>query len=194
MGTPPSPIDPAPQTDFAGLIEHVAANRDRAAFATLFRHFAPKVKAYLRRLGAGDAVADDLCQEVMLSVWRRAEQYDRRLASPATWIYTIARNKRIDALRRRRGVETTLDDSIEEEPDERPLGDEIVMARQMQDRIMQAVNALPPEQATLLKVFYFEEKSHSTIAREMELPLGTVKSRLRLALSKIRMMMIDMND
>jgi RNA polymerase sigma-70 factor (ECF subfamily) len=193
MGTPHSPTDTTPQTDFAELIERVAASRDRTAFVALFHHFAPKIKAYLRRLGVADVMADDLCQEVMLSIWRRAEQYDRRLASPATWIYTIARNKRIDGLRRVRGSETPLDDTIEEEPDDAPLGEEIVMAREMRERVMRAVAALPPDQAALLKIFYFEEKSHSTIAEEMELPLGTVKSRLRLALGKMRAMMTDSN-
>ena len=182
------------QTDFAELIERVAKDRDRAAFANLFGHFAPKIKAYLRRLGVSDAVAEDLCQEAMLSVWRRAEQYDRRLAAPATWVYTIARNKRIDALRRDRSTETQVDELIENEADDAPLGDEVVLAQEIRVRVMKAVETLPPEQASLLKVFYFEEKSHSTIAEELELPLGTVKSRLRLALSKMRNMLIDLND
>ncbi|WP_240476644.1 sigma-70 family RNA polymerase sigma factor [Geminicoccus roseus] len=176
------------------MIERVAVRKDRQAFAALFQHFAPRIKAYLRRLGATEPAADDLCQEAMLSVWRRAEQYDRRLASPATWIYTIARNKRIDSLRRDRGTETMTDDLIESEPDGAPLGEEVVMANEMRDKIMAAVQTLPPDQAALLKVFYFEEKSHSTIADEMALPLGTVKSRLRLALGKMRSMMIDVND
>ena len=183
-----------PEQDFARLIERVAGSRDKSAFAALFNHFAPKIKSYLRRLGVGDNMADDLSQEVMLSVWRRAEQYDRRLAAPATWVYTIARNKRIDALRRDRGSETTMDDTIEDEPDDAPFGDEIAMARQMRDKVMEAVATLPPDQARLLKVFYFEEKSHSVIAEELELPLGTVKSRLRLALAKMRTMMINLND
>lgn len=194
MGTPPSPTNHPLEPNFAELIERVAGRRDKTAFAALFNHFAPKIKAYLRRLGVGDAVADDLSQEVMLSVWRRAEQYDRRLAAPSTWIYTIARNKRIDALRRDRGSETTLDDTIEDEPDDAPLGDEVVIARQMREKVLAAVNALPPDQAKLLRIFYFEEKSHSVIADEMELPLGTVKSRLRLALQKMRTMMTNAND
>jgi RNA polymerase sigma factor (sigma-70 family) len=189
MGTPPSPTNAPLEPDLAALIERVAGSHDKAAFATLFQHFAPKIKSYLRRLGVGDPMADDLTQEVMLSVWRRAGQYDRRLAAPATWIYTIARNKRIDTLRRGRGAETELDESIEQEPDDAPLGDEVVMAKQMREKVMAAVSALPPDQAQLLKVFYFEEKSHSVIAEEMELPLGTVKSRLRLALAKMRTMM-----
>jgi RNA polymerase sigma factor (sigma-70 family) len=194
MGTAQVPSDEKPEPDLAQLIERVARDRDRPAFATLFQHFAPKIKAYLRRLGTADPMAEDLCQEVMLSVWRRAEQYDRRLAAPATWVYTIARNKRIDALRRQRDGETVSDDAIEDEPDDAPMGDEVVMARQMREKVMAAVQALPPDQAALLKVFYFEEKSHSTIADEMALPLGTVKSRLRLALGKMRTMMFDLND
>ncbi|WP_159711214.1 sigma-70 family RNA polymerase sigma factor [Geminicoccus flavidas] len=180
------PADGTAPPDLARLIEQVAASGDREAFALLFRHFAPKVKSYLRRLGVADPAADDLCQEVMLSVWRRAGQYDRRLASPATWIYTIARNRRIDLLRRDRGAEAELDERALEEPDGQPLSDEIVAARQMRERMLEAVATLPPEQARLLRIFYFEEKSHSAIAEEMALPLGTVKSRLRLALGKMR--------
>jgi RNA polymerase sigma-70 factor (ECF subfamily) len=131
-------------------------------------------------------MAEDLTQEVMLSVWRRAEQYDRRLAAPSTWVFTIARNKRIDVLRRQR---RTTDQEIEDpmtERDPEPRGDQAVEARQIRDRVREAIATLPGEQAELVRIFYFEDKSHSEIAGALDLPLGTVKSRLRLALGKMR--------
>lgn len=173
-------------TILAAWIDAVASMRDRAAFASLFAHFGPRVKGYLRRLGADDGTAEDLTQEVMLSVWRRAEQYDRRLAAPSTWVFTIARNKRIDVLRRqRRATEQEIEDPIMER-DPEPRGDDVAEARQLQDRVRAAIATLPGEQAELVRIFYFEDKSHSEIAGALDLPLGTVKSRLRLALGKMR--------
>ena len=170
----------------AAWIDAVATMRDRSAFARLFAHFGPRVKGYLRRLGADDGTAEDLTQEVMLSVWRRAEQYDRRLAAPSTWVFTIARNKRIDVLRRqRRATDQEIEDPITER-DPEPRGDQAVEARQLRDRVREAIATLPGEQAELVRIFYFEDKSHSEIAGALDLPLGTVKSRLRLALGKMR--------
>lgn len=170
----------------AAWIEAIATMRDRSAFARLFAHFGPRVKGYLRRLGADDGTAEDLTQEVMLSVWRRAEQYDRRLAAPSTWVFTIARNKRIDVLRRqRRSTDQEIEDPMTER-DPEPRGDQAVEARQLRDRVREAIATLPGEQAELVRIFYFEDKSHSEIAHALDLPLGTVKSRLRLALGKMR--------
>lgn len=168
----------------------VARERDRAAFARLFDFYAPRVKAYLRRLGAEDAIAEDLMQEVMLSIWRRADQFDRSRAALSTWVYTIARNKRIDALRRDRRPDLDPDDpALMAESEDASRGDLYAEAAQARRDILRAVEQLPPEQARLLRIFYFEEKPHSVIARELGLPLGTVKSRLRLALSKLRTLM-----
>jgi RNA polymerase sigma factor (sigma-70 family) len=166
-------------------IEAVARHRDRAAFARLFEFYAPRVKAYLRRLGAEDAAADDLTQEVMLQLWRRAHQFDPLRARLGTWVYTIARNRRIDALRRERRPEFDLDDPALE-PDEAPRGDRYTEAEQVRRQVDEAIRALPEEQARLLRIFYFEDKTQSVIADELGLPLGTVKSRLRLALDKLR--------
>jgi len=182
-------VDVSRQAD-GGLeadVHAVATTRDRAAFARLFAHYAPRIKAYLRRLGAEDGAAEDLTQEVMLSIWRRAHQFDRGRAALSTWVFTIARNKRIDALRRERRPEVDLEEvDLEGDGDGAPRGDQITEARQMQRLVATAIETLPPEQATLLRIFYFEEKPHSVIAEELGLPLGTVKSRLRLALGKLR--------
>ena len=173
----------------------VAERRDREAFARLFAFYAPRIKAYLRRLGAEDAVAEDLAQEAMLSMWRRAHQFDRRRAALSTWVFTIARNKRIDALRRDRRPDYDPDDpALVEEADTAPRGDEAAEAEQMRRIVLRAVERLPKEQAELLRIFYYEEKPHSVIADELGLPLGTVKSRLRLALGKLRVMMVGTDE
>lgn len=175
-------------------IRAVAERSDRAAFARIFAFYGPRVKAYLRRLGADDAVAEDLTQDVMLAVWRRAQQFDRGRAALSTWIYTIARNKRIDALRRERRPDFDPEDpSLVGDSELAPRGDYFAEAEQARRVVMQAVEKLPAEQAQLLRIFYFEEKPHSLIAEELGLPLGTVKSRLRLALSKLRLLLNGLN-
>lgn len=169
----------------ADLVAAIAEQRDRQAFAVLFRHFAPKLKAYLMRLGADATTAEEVMQEAMLVVWRRAATFDRRQAGVATWLFTIARNKRIDVLRRARRPELDPEDPalVPASPD---MADAAYAARQNQRRLRAAIAELPGEQSELLGKAYFEEKSHSEIAGELGLPLGTVKSRLRLALSKLR--------
>lgn len=168
----------------------VAERQDRVAFGRLFAFYGPRIKAYLRRLGADDAAAEDMTQEVMLTVWRRAHQFDRARAALSTWIFTIARNKRIDAVRRDRRPDYDPDDpALLEEVDGQPRGDEAAEAAQMRRIVLGAVDQLPSEQAELLRIFYYEEKSHSVIAEELGLPLGTVKSRLRLAIGKLRVML-----
>jgi RNA polymerase sigma-70 factor (ECF subfamily) len=169
----------------AALLARVAEQRDRAAFAELFRHFAPRIKAYVMRLGADRASAEDLVQEVMLTVWHRAGQFDRDKASLSTWIFTIARNRRIDVLRRERRPEIDAEDpALVREPD--ATADGLAETAQQYRLLHKAVASLPPEQVELLRVAYFEDQSHSRVAERLGLPLGTVKSRLRLALAKLR--------
>lgn len=173
------------KTQFDADMRSIAKNRDRVAFKRVFDHFAPRVKAYLKRVGAADEVAEDLAQETLLAVWRRANQFDREKAALSTWIFTIARNKRIDALRKEKRPEHEAEDPLREE-NGAPRGDDYVQYAQTQAIIREAVATLPREQADLLKIFYFEEKTHTAIAEEYDIPLGTVKSRLRLALGKLR--------
>jgi RNA polymerase sigma-70 factor (ECF subfamily) len=174
----------------ADLLEAVARDRDRSAFKELFAYYGPRVKAYLRRLGADDVLAEELAQEVMLTVWRRAHLFDRRQAAVSTWIYTIARNKRIDAIRRERWPEVDQDDPALVPEADQPA-DAAVAAEQRSDRLHEAVKTLPEQQAMLLRKAFFEDKSHSVIAEETRLPLGTVKSRLRLAMTRLRTMLED---
>ncbi len=171
----------------ANLVERIAQDRDRRAFADLFAYYAPRIKAYLRRLGADDTLCEELAQEAMLTVWRRAHLFDRRQAGVGTWIFTIARNKRIDAIRRDRRPEIDPNDpALVPEPE--PSADKAVENDQRGARLHDAIAVLPEEQAKLLRLSYYDEKSHSAIAEELNLPLGTVKSRIRLALGKLQVM------
>jgi RNA polymerase sigma-70 factor (ECF subfamily) len=169
----------------AALVEAIAANADRAAFATLFRHFAPKIKGYLVKLGAERAQAEELTQEVMLTVWRKAATFDRRQASAATWMFTIARNRRIDAIRREKRPELDPSDPMLV-PDEPTAADDRLDAMEREARVAQALKALPREQAELVHEAFFLSKTHTQIAEETNIPLGTVKSRLRLAFGRLR--------
>lgn len=159
---------------------------DRMAFAALFGRYAPKVKSYLMRLAAGGAAAEDLAQDAMISVWRRAASYDATRAKPSTWIFVIARNAWIDRLRREkvelayRSVNPPVEESQEEAPDA------AVARRDDESRIADALAVLSDEQRQVLRLSFFEDRPHSEIATRLSLPLGTVKSRLRLAVIKLR--------
>lgn len=186
---------PAPTAAFGAasmdeLLVAVGRERDRSAFAALFGHFAPRVKAYLRRLGADPATAEELVQEVMLLVWRRAETFDPAHAAASTWIFTIARNKRVDALRREQRPEYDPEDPALV-PDPEEGADVRIENAQFSHRLQTVLKELPPEQAELLRLAYFEDKPHSQIAAERGLPLGTVKSRLRLAMERLRKALKD---
>jgi RNA polymerase sigma factor (sigma-70 family) len=169
----------------ADLIAAVAISQDRVAYGKLFEHFAPRIKAYFRCVGIADHKAEDMVQDVMLTVWRRAGLYDARQASVGTWIFTIARNKRIDDYRRERRPQIDPQDpTLVGGPE--PAADEDWSTREAELRLRRAVKELPEEQALVLRKNFFEEKSHGMIAEELNLPLGTVKSRARLALAKLR--------
>jgi RNA polymerase sigma factor (sigma-70 family) len=171
------------ETDWAGLLVKVRDDQDRAAFAVLFRHFAPRVKAFLMKSGAGAALAEECAQDVMATLWQKAHLFDPARASVATWVYTIARNRRIDALRKARRAEPEeLDWGPEPEPDQA----EVLEAQQETERLGRALNALPGPQRTLIERAFYGDLSHSEIAAETGLPLGTIKSRIRLALDKLR--------
>lgn len=183
-----------PMADMAPSLEDllvaVGRERDRLAFGALFGHFAPRLKTYLRRLGCESGAAEELVQEVMLLVWRRAETYDPAQASASTWVFTIARNKRVDTLRREQRPEFDPNDpALVPDPDE--PADRRMETRQNNDRLRAALKDLPPEQAELLRMAYFEDKPHSVISAENGIPLGTVKSRLRLAMDRLRKALRD---
>ncbi|WP_029010324.1 sigma-70 family RNA polymerase sigma factor [Azospirillum halopraeferens] len=167
------------------LLLAVGRRRDRAAFAALFERVAPRLKAFLRRQGCDAGQAEELVQEVMLVVWRRAELFDPARATATTWIFTVARNRRLDALRRESRPEIDPGDPMLV-PDPVEWADHRLETAQSAGRLRAALDDLPPEQADLVRLAYFEDKPHTTIAAERGLPLGTVKSRVRLALERLR--------
>jgi RNA polymerase sigma-70 factor (ECF subfamily) len=169
----------------AALVEAIAATADRSAFAALFRHFAPRIKAYLVKTRTDAGQAEELAQEVMLTVWRKAASFDRTQASVSTWIFTIARNRRIDAIRREKRPEIDMSDPMLV-PAEPMAADDRLDAAAREARVAVALKSLPAEQAELVSQAFYLAKSHSQIAEETGLPLGTVKSRLRLAFNRLR--------
>lgn len=167
------------------MLAAITERQDRDAFAKLYRHFAPKVKAFACRMGVDQSAADEIAQEVMLSVWRRAHSYQPAKASASTWIYAIARNRVIDGMRqRKRAVVDPNDPAFEPAPEPDP--DDRLDAKHREKQLHDAMKDLPSEQAEILRISYFEGKSQSSIAEQLDVPLGTVKSRARLALARLR--------
>jgi len=200
MQTPADPDKPRePNTDpaaelrrrMSALLLKVAATADEAAFKELFDHFAPRVKAYLMRLGTTPGQAEDLAQDVMVTVWRKASLFDERQASASTWIFTIARNRRIDAIRRAKRPEIDPNDPLFV-PDPEPQADAVLVSAEREDRLRAAMAKLTNEQRALLAQAFYDGKSHSEIAAATNLPLGTVKSRLRNIFGKLRGMLSEL--
>lgn len=174
------------EVEKAGLSRDMALireARDRAAFARLFGHFAPRIKGFLIKSGTEPSVAEDCAQDVMVTVWKKAHLFDPARASVATWVFTIARNRRIDLARREKRPEPE-DLGWGPEPDQ--TQDETLVMQQDSDRLGTALAALPDAQRLLIEQCYFGELSHRDIADVTGLPLGTIKSRIRLALDKLR--------
>ncbi len=175
-----------PQNTWIEHLKRIQADQDQRAFAELFAHFAPRVKAFLMKSGASPSMAEECTQEVMATLWHKAHLFDPSRASVATWIFTIARNKKIDALRKQRRPEP---ENLEWGPEAEPEAADILVLQQESQQLTQAMTALPSQQRELIEKAYFGDLSHSEIAAETGLPLGTIKSRLRLALSKLRQTM-----
>lgn len=179
------PVPPA--DELARFVIAVATNRDRNAFAALFRHFGPRLKTFFMRGSMSSGLAEDLVQETMLSVWRKASYFDPARAGVATWVFTIARNLRIDHLRRQRNP-ADLPPDPEKEP--QTLEDALLGAER-DLRVRKALSGLSPDQQTIIRLAYYSEKSQTEIASELGIPLGTVKSRARLAMNRLRALLED---
>ena len=175
-----------PQNTWVEHLKRIQADQDQRAFAELFAHFAPRVKAFLMKSGASPSMAEECTQEVMATLWHKAHLFDPSRASVATWIFTIARNKKIDALRKQRRPEP---ENLDWGPEAEPEAADILVLQQESQQLTEAMAALPSQQRELIEKAYFGDLSHSEIAAETGLPLGTIKSRLRLALSKLRQTM-----
>lgn len=164
-------------------VHAVRDNQDRRAFAELFAYFAPRVKSFLMKSGASPDLAEECTQEVMATLWNKAHMFDPTKASVSTWIFTIARNRKIDILRKQRRPEP---EELPWGPEAEPDQVEAMGLQQETEQLGQAMATLPAEQRELIERAYFGELSHSQIAAETGLPLGTIKSRIRLALERLR--------
>ncbi len=171
--------------DLTLCVELIGKNQDKLAFNSIFRHFAPRLKSFLIKAGSTDSQAEEVIQEVMIAVWTKSSTYDSNKSSVSTWIYTIARNKRIDKIRKEKrhylsesdeGLEIPVDSTQEKE----------IFTAQVSNSLKKYMSNLPEEQSKLLKLSYFYNKTHADISEELKIPLGTVKSRIRLALTKMR--------
>ena len=159
--------------------------KDQLAFRAIFDHFAPRLKAFLMGQGTSPQMAEEVVQETMVKIWRKANQYDPARAAASTWIFTIARNMRIDHIRKSNRPEPDMNDPAFV-PDPEPLAVEMISQSQDAGRLHKAMANLSDEQRAVLKLAYFEDKAHPEIAEALDIPLGTVKSRIRLALKNIR--------
>jgi RNA polymerase sigma-70 factor (ECF subfamily) len=169
----------------ADLLQRIAERADPAAFRELYEAYGPRVKAYMMRRGADAGTAEDLAQETLLTVWRKAALYAGEKGSMTTWVFAIARNLRIDRLRREVPWQE-LPEGRMAQASEDPLPDEAMAEKEQQERVQAALADLPPEQKEVVSLAYLEGLSHSEIAERLGVPLGTVKSRMRIAYQRIR--------
>ena len=181
----PVPVAPPMSETHKALMARVAATRDRAAFRALFDHFGPRIKAIMMESGADSALAEDIVQDVMMTVWRKIDLYHPERGSASAWIFTIARNARINFLRK--GVSRPYDDIddveiISDDPD----GEAQAIASERAAMVGAAMTTLPDEQREIVHMAYVEDLSQTEIAAKLALPVGTVKSRMRLAYAKLR--------
>ncbi|WP_137151698.1 sigma-70 family RNA polymerase sigma factor [Devosia sp. FKR38] len=177
--------------DFSSLLLRVAEQRDKAALAALFNHFGPRIKSMMLKLGSSEALAEDLVQETFVSIWRKAAMYSQQRGAASTWIFTIARNLRIDQLRRQSNKPYEDLDNLEMASDA-PLGSSLVEQNQIIARVTLALKALPVEQQEVVRLSFIHDMPHAQIAESIGIPLGTVKSRLRLAYERLRPMLEDL--
>lgn len=179
-------VTPTQKPDRMAWVEHLYAIRDKqdqSAFAEVFAYFAPRVKAFLMKSGASPDLAEEVAQEVMATLWRKSHMFDPSKASVSTWIFTIARNRRIDVLRKQRRPEP---EDIVWGPEEEPDQADVLALQQESEKLGIALADLPEKQRDLIVKAYYGELSHSEIAEQTGLPLGTIKSRIRLALERLR--------
>ena len=177
------PINMNEDDNWIDCMARIRDSQDREAFAALFSHFGPRVKAFLMKSGSSMSMAEECTQDVMVTLWRKAHLFDPARASVSTWIFTIARNRRIDLIRKERRPEP---DELPWGPEAEPEPSEVLGLQQESAQLVEAIAELPEKQRLLIQKAYFGDLTHSEIAAETGLPLGTIKSRIRLALDRLR--------
>lgn len=188
---PDEALPERPDAEHRALMARVAESRDRDAFEALFEYFGPRVKAMMLKGGADQAIADDIVQDVMLTVWHKVHLYSPERGSAGAWIFTIARNARIDRLRRQSSRPYEDVEEIQIECDLPGPADE-VLSGQHAERVVAALAALPDDQRRIVEMSFMEDMPQSSIARKLSIPLGTVKSRMRLAYARLRAKLEDL--
>ena len=174
------------KTDYSQQTKWMLAvrdNRDRNAFAALFDHFAPRLKGFIIRSGASAHQAEEIVQDVMLTIWRKASMFDPHRAQVSAWIYQIARNRQIDIARKEN---RPMPEELKEEPGMEPDASQILGLEQEAGQLKQALANLKPEQREIIEKAYVGELTHQEISAQTGLPLGTIKSRIRLGLERLR--------
>lgn len=164
-------------------VELVRDQQDERSFASLFGEFAPRIKGFLIKTGASGSLAEECAQDTMTIVWHKAHLFDASRASVATWIFTIARNKRIDAMRK---INRPEPEELTWGPEQEPDAADVIALGQETKRLKAAIADLPEAQRTMVQKAFFGDLTHQEIAQETGLPMGTIKSRIRLALEKLR--------
>lgn len=175
----------------ADFLQRIAERGDVEAFRKLFQSYAPRVKSYMMRQGADANTAEELTQETMMTVWRKASLYSVEKGSATTWIYTIARNLRIDRLRKEIAW-VALPEGYDQQESPDALPDVVMSEQERKKRVQEALAVLPADQLEVVSLSYIDGLSHSEIADRLGLPLGTVKSRMRLAYQKVRELIEDL--
>ena len=167
--------------DLKEIISKIANSQDRASFNIIFEYFSPRIMGYLISSGTNRTISEEITQEVLSTVWQKAYQFDQRIANVSTWIFTIARNKRIDRIRKNENPNynlTDLTDSLYSNNDTQIKG--------IEEEVDMILSELNKDEKKLLKMNFFEGKSHKIISKETKIPLGTIKSRIKSILQKIR--------
>ncbi|MDQ0395806.1 sigma-70 family RNA polymerase sigma factor [Labrys monachus] len=186
-----SPSSPEARTAANALVVAIAERADRQAFATLFDHFAPRVKGFLIRRGTDATTAEEIAQETMLTLWRKAGTFAPDRGNASTWIFTIARNLAVD--RQRRGqIVPEGEAEPSEEADPLPSAEALLIAAEREKQLRTALAKLSPEQSRIVDLSFFQGHAHSEVAMQLGIPLGTVKSRIRLALARLRALLDDL--
>lgn len=173
------------QQDLQGWVSAIAQLRCRHAFGDLFEFFGPRLKTYFMKTGLSGEQAEDVIQDVMIQVWRKADQYKADRASVSGWVFMLAKSRMIDGLRKTRAPELDPDDPILH-PSAEPAPETTLQIRETSGHLRDLIRDLPEEQQVVLRASFYQGLSHSEIAKRFELPLGTVKSRLRLAVAAMR--------